>query len=1167
MPDPTRQTHATERTADDSPGALDPTLARPGDAPDPLARAAGPQFAAPAHAGELGTFGRYRVLQKLGQGGMGAVYLAYDSTLERKVALKVMLGGGAADPAARERFLREARAVAKVKSDHVVTIFDVGEHAGTPFIAMEYLLGLPLDQYLRQKGELPLAQVLRVCEETARGLAAVHDHGLIHRDIKPGNLWLEAPHGRVKLLDFGLARIETEDTHLTGTGTVMGTPAFMSPEQGRGKKLDPRSDLFTLGVLLYRLCTGKMPFVGDTTMALLTALAVDTPTAPRALNPDLPDALEAVILKLLQKNPADRYQSATEATRALYAVAAGPLPVVVALPVPAFAVAAQTQNVWESIDDDSRSAAVPLAAPTPTEVEAPPTPRPARRKPERAVSKTPIYLAAAGLLIACAVLAVVLWPKKKPTEEAKEPDKPNVPGKKEPPKPPAVPPAKTGDRQIAEFVLTKGGGVFFNAANGLGRADKVGELPAGEIEVVGVELFGKQWASVDMERVRGLKGLTMLKIHDTSVGESGLKAFAGTTQLTELHVELSPIPDAALANFAGNTNLQVLSLVGTRIGNPGLLTFAACKNLTHLSVSDTDVDDTGLKALADNPNLLGLTIGSTKATGRTLERFTANPKLQILSAFQLKLTDEDLVHLKKWRELWHITISDNPIGDDGLAHLVGLPLSYLDLRGTKVSDGGLVHLEKLPKLTALYLSSKNVTVSEKRVKELAAKLPACRIEWNGVTIEPPDPNRTAAERFLARGGQVRLDKHASLFGGADGPKQLPKEPFVLVECHIADGEVTAADTALLGSCPALRGVALVRAKLPDAALAPFAGSTTLTYVNLGHNPLTDAGLAHLKGCPLTFLDVQGSKITDKGLDALVAPGRFQLCDLVTLIVNDTAVTDAALARLAGKGPEKYLGFARTAITDAGLAHLKGLSVADLDVTGTAVTDEGLVHLEGVIGLQKLNLTGTKVTAPGVKRLQTKFPRCVVKWQPAAVVPAGTDRAAAEAVLALGGQVRSAAMSAKETITDPKLLPPGLFLLGYVLIETKDQPRAQLDAALAACAACKELHTVVMNGPLVTNDMVARFKDCPKLNRLTISGTLVTGAGLTPFKAHPALRIVSLEKADIGDEVLDALSANPELTFLDVRGTKVSAAKVAAFAKAAPKCRVQSPGGTTEPTKK
>jgi serine/threonine protein kinase len=333
------------------------------------ASAAVPLFGPPKHAGELGTFGRYRVLQKLGQGGMGADYLGYDEALDRKVALKVMLQRAAADSAARARFLREARSAAKVKSDHVVTIFDVGELNDVPFIAMEYLLGAPLDAYLKQKGELPVGQAVRVARETALGLAAAHELGYVHRDIKPANLWLEAPKGRVKLLDFGLARAATDDTNLTGSGAVMGTPAYMSPEQARAKPVDGRSDLFSVGVLLYRLLTGKLPFDGDTTIALLTALAVDTPDAPRALNPAVPPELDALVMKLLCKDPAGRYQTAGELAAALLAIeqgrAAVSQPQAVAVSMPVMVVAAQTQNVWEGIDD-SASYAVPLATPTGT---------------------------------------------------------------------------------------------------------------------------------------------------------------------------------------------------------------------------------------------------------------------------------------------------------------------------------------------------------------------------------------------------------------------------------------------------------------------------------------------------------------------------------------------------------------------------------------------------------------------------------------------------------------------------------------------------------------------------------------------------------------------------------------------------------------------------------
>jgi hypothetical protein len=343
---------------------------------------------------------------------MGAVYLGYDDALSRKLALKVMLPQFAAEPEARERFLREARAAAMVTGEHVVTIFDVGEQNAIPFIAMEYLLGAPLDRYLATRGELPLEQALRVCRETALGLASAHELGLVHRDVKPANLWLEAPKGRVKLLDFGLARAPT-DVHLTGTGAVLGTPAYMSPEQGRGLKVDHRSDLFSLGVVLYRLATGRMPFVGDTVMAVLTSLAVDAPVPPRRHNPALPAALEGIITKLLAKDPAERFQSAAEVLAALDAVGdpgpSGPRPPVVW--GPPLVVGAQTQNVWAGIDD-SGSVVVPLSDDQ-TEVDAPAAPvAPREEAGWRKPSKWAAVLAGAGALVVLAALA--LWPSKAP---------------------------------------------------------------------------------------------------------------------------------------------------------------------------------------------------------------------------------------------------------------------------------------------------------------------------------------------------------------------------------------------------------------------------------------------------------------------------------------------------------------------------------------------------------------------------------------------------------------------------------------------------------------------------------------------------------------------------------------------------------------------------------
>jgi predicted Ser/Thr protein kinase len=259
---------------------------------------------------ELGRLGGYRVLQVLGEGGMGLVYLAEDVQLLRRVALKVMKPDLAKNDSARLRFLAEARAAAKVRSDHVVTIYQTGEDCGTAYAAMELLRGSALDSWIKKNRNAPLTEIMRIGRETALGLAAAHEEGLIHRDIKPANIWVESS-GRIKILDFGLARPIEGDAHLTKSGAVVGTPAYMAPEQARGQKVDHRADLFSLGCVLHRLTTGEMPFKGDTVMAVLTALAVENPPPANELNPNVPPRLAALVTALLSKDPNKRPQSAT----------------------------------------------------------------------------------------------------------------------------------------------------------------------------------------------------------------------------------------------------------------------------------------------------------------------------------------------------------------------------------------------------------------------------------------------------------------------------------------------------------------------------------------------------------------------------------------------------------------------------------------------------------------------------------------------------------------------------------------------------------------------------------------------------------------------------------------------------------------------------------------
>jgi serine/threonine protein kinase len=272
----------------------------------------------------LGRLGPYRILGVLGTGAMGVVFQAEDPGLRRLVALKVMKPSLAASTEYHRRFLREAQLAAAIDHENIVTVYQVGEDRGVPFLAMKLLQGETLEDCLgRVGGRLPPAEVMRIGRETAEGLAAAHARGLVHRDIKPANIWLEAGRGRVKIVDFGLARGGTEDAQFTQAGAVIGTPAYMAPEQANAAEVDARSDLFSLGTVLYRAVTGELPFGGKDTLSVLKALATKTPTPPHQLVPSVPPPFSALVMRLLAKEPGQRPRSAREVVQAIAAIERG----------------------------------------------------------------------------------------------------------------------------------------------------------------------------------------------------------------------------------------------------------------------------------------------------------------------------------------------------------------------------------------------------------------------------------------------------------------------------------------------------------------------------------------------------------------------------------------------------------------------------------------------------------------------------------------------------------------------------------------------------------------------------------------------------------------------------------------------------------------------------
>ncbi len=259
----------------------------------------------------LGRVGHYEIVGVIGRGGAGIVLKGFDRSLHRNVAIKLLAPEFATIGAAHERFFREAKAMASVAHENLVAIFEVDEHRGLPYFVMEYLPGGTLGRRLRDAGPMDVVTVLRIGVQIAEALAVAHAQGLVHRDIKPDNILLDRGTERVRVADFGLVRVMGEVTASHSSG-VVGTPQFMAPEQCRGESCDARSDLFSLGAVLYALCTGHSPFRADTVFGVMQRVLNDAPRSIREQAPRIPDWLEEFVFKLLRKDPQARFQTAAE---------------------------------------------------------------------------------------------------------------------------------------------------------------------------------------------------------------------------------------------------------------------------------------------------------------------------------------------------------------------------------------------------------------------------------------------------------------------------------------------------------------------------------------------------------------------------------------------------------------------------------------------------------------------------------------------------------------------------------------------------------------------------------------------------------------------------------------------------------------------------------------
>jgi Leucine-rich repeat (LRR) protein/predicted Ser/Thr protein kinase len=1112
-----------------------------------------PAFGPPAEPGEVGTLGPYRLLKELGRGGMGAVYAALDTRLERRLAMKVMLPKFAADASSRERFLREARAAARIKHDNVVTVYEADERQGVPYIAMEFLEGYPLDQYLAKKGNPSIPQVLRIGAETAAGLAAAHKFGLVHRDIKPGNLWLEAPNGRVKVLDFGLAKPMDAEVEITRSGAVVGTPAYMSPEQARGEKVDHRSDLFSLGAVLYRLCTGRLPFQGPTTMAVLMSLGMDEPPPARELNPTVPESLAALIHQLLAKKPEARPQSADDVVKRIRSIADElATPVAMAVPVPdeppvvyapMFVTAVPEANPFADIDatEPATATAEPSAV----------APLPSRRNP--AGMNPWMYAGLAVLIAGLALGGTVLFlnQREKPEAEADPPEDPGPPVKGKGPSG-TIPVALGADRKTAEWVLSVGGTVRVNGNSGDIKA--VNDFPKGQFTLTTVNLNGVGGVTdKSLDNLKGLKRLTHLHLHQAGVTDAGLSALVlfpglmtldlshtkvtdgglvhlnGLKELTQLSLSFTPVTDAGMEHLAGLTALERLDLRSTAITGTGLIHLKSCKGLTGIDLAGAQFTDAGLAHLKAFTELNNLRLESTQVTDGGLVHLADLKKLTHLSMTFTKISDAGLAHLKECKSFTDVYLDKTAVTDAGLLHFKDCKnLSNLRLNDTTVTDAGLAHLKEAKGLT--YLDLKGTKVTAKGLDDFHAAVPGCVIVHDGGTIPAVDVDRKAAEWVLSLGGQSFVGVTAAE-ALVNNQEHLPKQPFKLNAAWLASSQATDDSLKRLSKCQSLVSVRFDGSSITDKGLVHLRDCPLQVFQAGGGNAIGDEGIRELAAhTQLREIILDGSTVTDIGVKLLTG-----LPDLRTLTLNNSKITDAGLVHLASCQKLSALHLNVSMIGDVGLAHLKALkSMKNLSLIRTQITDSGLVHLKDCKGLEHLDVRGTKVTPKALAEYHAAMPGCKIEHDGGTIEPIDVDRKAAEWVLSLGGKVW--VNGDGPDIEGVERLPKSGFVLSHVNLIGKRM------VDLDQIKWCRGLTILHLEDSDVKDAALARVKNLTSLKTLALAGTSVTDASL------------------------DILTGFTNLTILNVRKTKLTTEGVKKLAAALPGCKIEHDGGTIEPKK-
>lgn len=637
----------------------------------------------------LGRIGHYEVLEILGRGGFGIVFRALDELLQRVVALKVLAPAIAATSPARRRFLREARASAKIRHENAIQVYDVEEQP-LPYLVMEFIPGETLQQRIDRIGPLEASEIVRIGRQIAEGLAAAHATGLIHRDIKPGNVLIETgTHERVRITDFGLARA-ADDASLTQSGVLAGTPMYMAPEQAKGESLDPRADLFSLGSVMYVMASGRPPFRAATTFAVLKRVVEEEPRSIRDVIPEVPQWLCEIIARLQAKKPEDRFQSAREVADVL----------------------ADCEAKYKAQQEVKSILPAPAAKPA---------------APTASTGRT-LWLAAAALLLPLIALAVTefagvthLFRGREPTPDPIKPNSAPTPvpvARREPLPPPfknsiAKPSADASawERSVAALPAADQVQAVGNRLKELnpGFDGQVKSTIKDEV-VTGLQFLTDEVD--DIAPVRALKGLTSLDCRGTFLRKGKLSALAPLKGIPLTSLNLADTQVRDLERLKGMP-LTSLNIIHSRVGD---LEPIKGMPLTWLNIGVTEVLDLSpLKGMSlttlQIDGLLVRDLGPLK--GMPLTTLTGHDCREIRDLSPLKGMPLSVLYLwaatqvrdlepLKDMPLTSLTIGHSQVED--LEPLKGMPLTTLNLTNcARVRD--LKPLKDMPLKTLIVLDT------------------------------------------------------------------------------------------------------------------------------------------------------------------------------------------------------------------------------------------------------------------------------------------------------------------------------------------------------------------------------------------------------------------------------------------------------------------------------